>query len=78
MCPVGVRLDRFRGRAGALCLIRAFELAQASVLAPFNYSKLIWVALLGYLVFGDLPTANTLAGSGVIIVAGCYVVYRER
>ncbi len=66
------------GALAHLCLIRAFELAQASLLAPFNYSKLIWVAAFGYLAFGDLPSLNTLAGSAVIIVAGCYVVYRER
>lgn len=65
------------GAVAHICLIRAFVLAQASLLAPLNYSKLIWAALLGYLVFGDLPSLNTLAGGGVIIIAGVYVMYRE-
>ena len=65
------------GALAHLCLIRAFELAQASLLAPFNYTKLIWVAMLGYAFFGDAPSLNMYAGSGVIIVAGIYVLYRE-
>lgn len=65
------------GALAHLCLISAFERAQASLLAPFNYSKLIWVAILGYLVFGDLPGVNTLLGSVVIIASGLYVLYRE-
>jgi drug/metabolite transporter (DMT)-like permease len=58
-------------------MIQAFERAQASLLAPFNYSKLLWSILLGYLVFDELPTANTLWGTTLIIAAGLYVVYRE-
>lgn len=65
------------GALAHLCLVRAFELAEASLLAPFNYSKLIWVVALGYLVFGDLPDFWTLAGSTIIIASGSYVLYRE-
>ena len=65
------------GVAAHLCLIRAFELAQASLLAPFNYSKLIWATAAGYLVFGDIPSLNTLAGCALIISSGLYVVWRE-
>lgn len=65
------------GALAHLCLISAFERGQASLLAPFNYSKLIWVAVLGYLVFGDIPTVNTIAGSVVIVASGLYVLYRE-
>ena len=59
------------------CLIQAFLRAQASLLAPFNYSKLIWVTILGYLVFNDVPGLETLIGSAVIAAAGLYVLYRE-
>ncbi|MDE0920079.1 MAG: DMT family transporter [Arenicellales bacterium] len=65
------------GAVAHLCMIQAFERAQASLLAPFNYSKLLWSILLGYLVFDELPTANTLGGTTLIIAAGLYVVYRE-
>ena len=67
----------FLGAAAHLCMIQAFDRAQASLLAPFNYSKLLWSILLGYIVFGQLPTINTLAGTTLIIAAGLYIVYRE-
>jgi len=65
------------GACAHLCLVNAFRLAQASLIAPFNYTKLVWATILGYLLFGDTPTVNTLAGSIVIVVAGLYVVYQE-
>ena len=66
------------GALAHLCMISAFNRAEASLLAPYNYSKLIWVAVLGYLVFGDIPSTNMWAGSAVIMAAGVYVAYRER
>lgn len=66
------------GAAAHLCLISAFGLAEASLLAPFNYSKMLWAILAGYLVFGDVPSVNTLAGAAVIAAAGLYVLWRER
>ena len=70
----------FTGAMGAgahFCMIRAFSYAQASLLAPFNYSKLIWMIILGYIIFDDVPGADTLIGSLVIVMAGLYVLYRE-
>jgi drug/metabolite transporter (DMT)-like permease len=48
------------------------------LLAPYNYSKMIWVAMLGYAVFGDIPSTNMWVGTAVIVAAGGYVFYRER
>jgi drug/metabolite transporter (DMT)-like permease len=59
-------------------IIRAYGEAQASLLAPFNYTKLIWVTALGYLVFGHIPEPHVFVGSGVIVVCGLYILYRER
>jgi drug/metabolite transporter (DMT)-like permease len=66
------------GAAAHLCMISAFSLAEASLLAPFNYSKIIWAAIAGYVVWGDVPSLDTLAGGAVIILAGLYVLWRER
>jgi drug/metabolite transporter (DMT)-like permease len=66
------------GTLGQLVLIAAFSTAQASALAPFTYFGLIVAALLGYLVFGDLPDAATVLGAGVIVGSGLYVWHRER
>ena len=65
------------GAAAHLCIIKAFAHAQASLLAPFNYSKLVWVIILGYLVFGDVPGLDTIVGSAIIVSSGLYVLYRE-
>jgi drug/metabolite transporter (DMT)-like permease len=65
------------GTAAHFAMLQAFQHAEASLLAPFNYSKLIWVTLLGFLVFGDWPGLNTLIGSAIIIAAGLYVLYRD-
>jgi len=66
------------GALAHLCMIAAFNRAEASLLAPHNYTKIIWVAVLGYVMFGDVPSLNMWAGAGVIVAAGCYVLYRER
>ncbi|MGI9476950.1 MAG: DMT family transporter [Hyphomicrobiaceae bacterium] len=65
------------GASAHFCMIQAFSKTEASLLAPFNYSKLIWVAILGYLVFDDVPGLDTLVGSAVIAAAGLYVIHRE-
>ncbi len=66
------------GAGAHLSFIRAFEFAQASFLAPFNYVKLVWVTALGYLMFGDIPAQHVVVGSAVIIASGLYVLWRER
>ena len=66
------------GLLAHLCMISAFARAQASLLAPFNYSKLLWAIVAGYLVFDHIPSVETLLGSVVIIASGLYVLYREN
>ena len=55
----------------------AFARAEVSVLAPFEYTALLWAVLIGYLVWGDFPDSRTWLGAGIIIAAGLYVVHRE-
>jgi len=66
------------GFAGHLCLVWALGQAPASVLAPFNYTQMVWSVLLGWLIFAELPDAATVAGAAIIIAAGLYVWHRER
>lgn len=49
-----------------------------SVVMPFHYTQMIWGALLGILVFGDVPTVSTVAGSVIIMAAGLIVIWREH
>ncbi|MDH3665871.1 MAG: DMT family transporter [Paracoccaceae bacterium] len=63
---------------GHLALVYAMGQASASALAPFNYSQLVWAALLGLLFLGEWPKTTTIAGAAVIVSAGLYVWHRER
>ena len=58
-------------------MIEAFRRGEATLVAPFKYSSLIWATLFGYLIFGDLPDPWTVAGAGIIVLAGLYVFRRE-
>jgi drug/metabolite transporter (DMT)-like permease len=66
------------GSVGHYLLIIAHRLAPAGVLAPFIYGQLVWVTMLGYLVFGDVPNQWTLAGAAVVVASGLYMLNRER
>ena len=68
----------FVGAISHLCMIRAFTLAPASMLAPFSYLQLAWAVAIGYLVFGNLPDGWTVLGAMIIVASGLYIWYRER
>lgn len=57
---------------------RAFALAPIGVIAPFEYSPLIWGTIIGFLLWSELPAWSTLAGAAVVIAAGVYNLHRER
>ena len=63
---------------GHFLLIRAYEHASASLLAPYTYSALVWAMLTGWLVFGDFPDGASLAGMGIIVASGLYLANRQR
>jgi drug/metabolite transporter (DMT)-like permease len=64
--------------AGQWIVVLAFRYADASVLAPFSYTQLLWVSILGFLVFGELPDIWTVAGAIFIVASGLYTAHRER
>jgi drug/metabolite transporter (DMT)-like permease len=66
------------GSFGHYLLIAGHRLAPASVLTPFIYTELIWMILLGYMVFGDTPNRWTIAGSAIVVASGLYLLHRER
>jgi drug/metabolite transporter (DMT)-like permease len=68
----------FFASLGHYLLIRAHRLAPAHVLAPFMYTQLVWVLVLGFAIFSDLPNAWTLAGAGIVVASGLYLLHRER
>lgn len=66
------------GSFGHFLMISAHKLAPAAVLSPFVYTQLIWVTILGYLVFDHVPSEWTLAGAAIVVGSGLYLLYRER
>ncbi|WP_394762737.1 DMT family transporter [Phenylobacterium sp.] len=65
------------GGVGQLFLTEAIRVAPVGVVAPFDYSQLIWATILGYLIWGDLPHAATLTGAAVVAASGLYILHRE-
>jgi drug/metabolite transporter (DMT)-like permease len=57
---------------------RGYALGPVSALAPYEYTILPWGVAAGFLMFGDVPSWNTLVGAVVVAGAGTYNVYRER
>jgi drug/metabolite transporter (DMT)-like permease len=63
--------------AGLLMLIKAYRLAQASILAPFDYTSMVWAVLIGWLIWNELPGPWIIAGTALVVFAGLIIVHRE-
>ena len=66
------------GTAGHICLIRALILGEASLVAPFIYTNLLFTTIWGLVLFGNFPDLWTIAGALIIVAAGIYVWARDR
>ncbi|MGB0843872.1 MAG: DMT family transporter [Alphaproteobacteria bacterium] len=59
------------------CIIGAYRVAAAALIAPLQYSQIIWASIFGILFFAEKPDTFVLAGSSIIIASGLFVVWRE-
>ncbi len=66
------------GSTGHFSMIKAFECAPATTIAPFGYTSLLWAIGYGYAIFGEFPDIYTLSGAAIIAASGLYVLHRER
>ena len=64
--------------AGQWIVVLAYRYGDASVLAPFSYSQLLWVSILGFFIFGEVPSIWTVVGAAFIVASGLYIAHRER
>ncbi|WP_375173785.1 DMT family transporter [Pseudooceanicola sp.] len=62
---------------GMNCMIYAYRHAEAALIAPMQYSQILWALLFGALFFDESPDTTTLAGAGIVIASGLYIVFRE-
>jgi drug/metabolite transporter (DMT)-like permease len=56
---------------------RALHLAPTSAVVPFNYFSLVWAMILGFLVWGDMPSAALIAGSAIVVGSGMFLLWHE-
>ena len=65
------------GSCAQFALVQAFRYGEVSMLAPVEYSALIWATLFGHMFWGDLPTPTVLGGVAIIVASSVYVAHRE-
>ena len=65
------------GTIGHFMLIQAHRLAPASTLAPYMYTQIVWMILVGFAFFGDVPDFWTLVGAGIVVASGLFVFAGE-
>ena len=68
----------FLGGLGHIFLTESYRYAAASVVAPFDYTSMVWALVLGYAMFGETPTFIVVLGSAIIAGAGLFVIWREH
>ena len=61
-----------------MCQAQSFKEADATAVFPFDFTKLLWAAVIGYFLFGETPDAWTWLGGAMIFSAVAYIAYREN
>lgn len=72
-----VRLCAFN-MIGQTCIVLAFSMAPSSTLQPLNYIQIVWAAVIGYVIFADVPSVTTWIGGGLIVGAGILQIKAAR
>ncbi|HYD44633.1 MAG TPA: DMT family transporter [Phenylobacterium sp.] len=65
------------GGVGQLFLTESFRRAPVAVVAPFEYTQLVWAAAIGFVIWAEVPSGYTLLGAAVVAASGLYILYRE-
>ena len=66
------------GGIGQILLTQSYRYADASLVAPFDYTTMLWALPIGWLLFGQLPDRYVLIGGAIVAAAGIFVIWRER
>lgn len=67
----------FISSAGFYCLVKAYMVAEFSAVAPFEYFYILWGAMFGFMLWGEVPTASTLLGIAMLVSSNVYILRRE-
>jgi drug/metabolite transporter (DMT)-like permease len=66
------------GGVSQLFLTESYRYADATTIAPFDYTQMIWAVIVGYMFFAEVPDLSVLVGAAIVILAGLLVVWRNR
>ena len=66
------------GTAAQIGLAEALKAAEMTVVLPFDFLKIVWASMLGFMLFTEVPTIYTWIGAAIIFISSFYVAYRER
>ena len=66
------------GGLGQILMTKSYSVAEASLVAPFDYVNVVWNVVIGIVLFGEYPSHAVIVGGGIVVLAGMFVVYRER
>jgi len=66
------------GTGGQILITAAFRRAPAAIVAPFDYTHMLWAVIFGYLLWGYLPGLQTWVGSSILVLSGLFILYREN
>ncbi len=66
------------GGLAHIFLTESYRWAPASLVAPFDYTAMLWAFVLGYVFFNELPSLSVYVGAAIIVAAGLFVIWRER
>jgi drug/metabolite transporter (DMT)-like permease len=66
------------GGVAQIMLTQSYRYADTSLIAPFDYTTILWATLIGYLAFGEVPSALVAVGAVAVVASGIFVILRER
>ena len=66
------------GGIGQVLLTQSYRFGDASLIAPFEYTSMLWALIVSLAIFGTWPSSTVLAGAAIVIAAGLFVIYREH
>ncbi len=66
------------GYLSQLCNVYAYKYGEASLLAPLEYTRILYATVIGLIVFGDLPGVSTVVGATIVVLASAYTIHREQ
>jgi drug/metabolite transporter (DMT)-like permease len=74
---LGIALNGVANAVGQYWWTRSLHLAPASAVTPFYYFNLVWALILGFLIWGDVPTWSLMIGSATVVASGLFLLWWE-